>query len=121
MGVYNIGFSTDAPPIQMGATFILNASLTSSGSTSVPFNLTSYQVRAKMRLRYSSTDPVISFTATKLSSTGGQVRLSFPSSQTAAMTEGIYVYDAEVYTTGASPTVYRFLEGRALVTPEVTY
>ena len=121
MGIYHIGFSTDAPPIQMGATFTLNASLTSTSSTATAFNLTSYGVRAKMRQRYSSTSATVSFTGAIISATGGTLRLSLTSTQTAALTEGEYVYDAEVYTTAASPTVYRFLEGKALVTPEVTY
>lgn len=121
MGIYHIGYSTDAPPIKQGATFTLNCSLTSTSSTSTPFNLTSYQVRGKIRQRYNSTSATISFTAAKLSSTGGTLRLSLTSTQTAGLSEGGYVYDAEVYTTSASPTVYRFLEGKALVTPEVTY
>lgn len=121
MGVYNIGFSTNAPAIKMGATFTLNAALTSTSSTASAFVLTGYSVRGKIRQRYNSTGILVAFTASVVSSTGGQVRLSLTSTQTAALTEGSYVYDAEVYTTSASPTVYRFLEGRCLVTPEVTY
>lgn len=120
MGIYNIGYSTDAPPIKQGATFTLNASLTSTSSTATPFNLTGYAVRGKVRQRYSST-AIISFTATILSATGGTLRLALTASQTATLSEGQYVYDAEVYTTAATPTVYRFLEGKCLVTPEVTY
>lgn len=118
MGIYHIGFSTNAPPIKQGATFTLNCALTSTASTSSAFVLTGYSIRAKMRERYSATPPV-NFTASIISSTGGQVRLSLSSTETAALTEGVYVYDAEVYTTGL--TVFRFLEGKALVTPEVTY
>lgn len=118
MGIYNIGFSTDAPPIKQGATFTLNVELTSTSSTASPFVLTGYSVRGKIRSRYSS-DLIQAFTTTIISSTGGQLRLSLSSTETAALPEADYVYDAEVYTTGG--TVHRFLEGKARVTPEVTY
>lgn len=119
MGRYDPGFSTDAPPIQMGATFTLNVSLLSTASTSTPYDLTGYSIRSKMRKTYASTAVIATFTGTILSATGGQLRLSLTSTQTATLAEGYYVYDGEVYTTGG--TVYRFIEGRALVTPEVTY
>lgn len=121
MGIYNIGFSTGAPPIKQGATFTLNASLTSTASTSSPFVLTGYSVRGKIRSRYSSTSVLVSFTGVVLSATGGQTRLSLTAAQTAALAEGQYVYDTEIYTTAATPVVYRFLEGKVLVTPEATY
>lgn len=121
MGVYNLGYSTDAPPIRQGATFTLNASLTSTSSTSAAFNLTGYLVRAKMRQRYSSSTATVSFTGALLSATAGTLRVSLTAAQTAALTEGSYVYDVEVYTTAATPVVYTPLYGRALVVPEVTY
>lgn len=117
MGVLNLGYSTDTDPIKQGATFVLDVSLTSSGSTATAFNLTGYSVRGKIRAVYNSTGSV-SFTAAVLSSTGGTFRLSLTHTQTALLTGTNYVYDAEIYTTSV---VYRVVEGRAKVTPEVTY
>ena len=118
MGVLNLGYSTGADPIKQGATFVLNVSLTSSGSTASAFNLTGYSVRAKLRKQFDSTSAV-SFTAAVISAVGGTFRLTLSSTQTVSLDAGTYVYDAEIYTTGT--TVYRVVEGKALVTPEVTY
>ncbi len=122
MGAFNIGFSTDSTPIQMGATYTLNATLYNSSTSGSRYNLTGYGVRSKIRERYDSTAVVASFTAAILAATAGPVRLSLTAVQTAALTEGYYVYDAEAYSsTTSTATVLRFLEGRVQVTPEVTY
>lgn len=119
MGIYNIGYSTDAPPVQQGATYTLNFTAYTGSSTGSAFNFTGYSLRSKIRQRYNSTSVTATFTASILSSTGGTGRISLSSTQTAALAEGGYVYDLEAYTTGL--VVNRVLEGKLLVTPEVTY
>lgn len=58
----------------------------------------------------------VSFTA---SVTGtGQIFLALGATTTAAMTPGVYVYDAEILTPNG--TVYRVVQGNATVDPNVT-
>lgn len=119
MGIYHIGYSTDAPPVQQGATYTLNFTAYTGTSTGSAFNFTGYSLRSKVRQRYNSTAVTATFTCTILSSTAGTGRLTLSSTVTAALSEGGYVYDVEAYTTGL--VVSRILEGKLLVTPEVTY
>lgn len=120
MGHSDIGGSTNNPPVQQGATFTLNFTAYTSTALTTAYDFTGYTLAAKARRHYDSTAAAVSFTATILSATAGTGRLALTSTQTAALTEGYYVYDVEATnSTGAS--VLRILEGRMLVTPQVTY
>ena len=71
-----------------------------------------------MRSTHDSSTVVGTFTCTVSNASGGIITISMTSSVTAAIEEGIYVYDLEI-TSGAGIAT-RLLQGEITVNPEVT-
>ena len=88
----------------------------------VAVNLTGYTARMDVRLRHSSTDKLLALSSPSagitLGGLAGTIDLVLTAAQTAALAEGLYVYDLELVS-GAG-VVTRLLEGTVTVTPEVT-
>ena len=101
--------------LKQGATFSRILTVQESGSA---MNLTSYSAASKFRLTHDSSTVVGTFTCTISDATAGQITLAMTNSTTAAIEEGIYVYDLEI-TSGAG-TVTRLMQGTVTVNPEVT-
>lgn len=89
----------------------------------VPVNLTGYNARLQVREYYSSLDFLISLDSVSSSvqiytgGSGGSININIDPSVTSTFVPGKYVYDLEIYT---SSNVYRLIEGKFNVTPEVT-
>jgi hypothetical protein len=87
----------------------------------VVVNLTSFTARMQVRLSYSSTDIVLGLTSGSGITLGGAlgtIRLAVNAVTTAAIPASSYVYDLELV--GSTGEVTRLVEGKFLVTPEVT-
>ena len=82
-------------------------------------NLTGYSARMQMRSTHDSSSIALTFTAAIANpTTNGKINLGATATATAAVEEGIYVYDLEIESSAG--TVTRILEGTITVTPEVT-
>ena len=82
-------------------------------------NLTGYSARMQMRSPHDSSSIALTFTAAIANpATNGKINLGATATATAAVEEGIYVYDLEIESSAG--TVTRILEGTITVTPEVT-
>ena len=101
--------------LEQGATF--NRILTLKENNSA-MNLTNYTVASKMRSTHDSSTVVGTFTCTISDATAGEITMQMTNSTTAAIEEGIYVYDLEI--TNSAGTVTRLMEGNITVNPEVT-
>lgn len=101
-----------------GSTFIKQLTYAIDG---VPVNLTGYT--AKMQVRESHASPVVIVDLTTensgitLGGSLGTITLTISAAVTEALVSKEYVYDLELIS-GAN--VYRLVEGKFLVTPEVT-
>jgi hypothetical protein len=99
--------------IKQGASFSQTFALADGSGTAM--TLTGYTAASQMRLRYDATD-YVSLTCAIATSTG-QITISLTPTQTAALQPKTYVYDVEL-TSGS--TVERYIEGKIVVSPEVT-
>mgnify|MGYP000449878673 CR=1 FL=1 len=102
--------------LEQGATF--NRILTLKENNAV-MDLTGYSVASKMRSTHDSSTVVGTFTCTISDASGGKITMNMTATTTAAIEEGMYVYDIEI--TSSAGTVTRLMEGSVTVTPEVTY
>lgn len=89
----------------------------------VPVNLTGYGARLQVREFFYSPDYTLALDSSSGSAyiyTGGSagtININVPPGITEDIVPGDYVYDIEIYT---SENVYRLLEGKFIVGPEVT-
>jgi hypothetical protein len=111
--------------LDQGATFVLQVSCVYA-STGAVFPLTDFLVGGQIRKTRKASVVTKSFTCTVLDAAGGVLRASLSATDTAALVAGDtdtdakskYVYDIEIYKNDG--TVYRVIEGRLTVRPEVT-
>tara|TARA_E500000178_G_C17029989_1_gene760087 strand:+ start:22 stop:360 length:339 start_codon:yes stop_codon:yes gene_type:complete len=102
--------------LEQGATFDRQITVQENNQA---LNLTGYSVRMQMRSTHDSSTIALTFTTTVASpATEGKINLIATATDTAAIEEGIYVYDLEIESSGGSVT--RLLEGQVTVSPEVT-
>lgn len=110
-GKYNI-------KVEQGATFILDFTI-KTGST--PWNLTGYSARMQVRTSVNASTTLLSITNSNyitLGGSAGTVAISVPASMTDDLIAGRHVYDFELVSSGGQ--VWRVLEGKFTVSPEVT-
>lgn len=110
-GKYNI-------KVEQGATFLLDFTI-KTGST--PWNLTSYTARMQVRTSVNATTTLLSITNSDyitLGGSAGTVAISVPATVTDDLIAGRHVYDFELVSSGGQ--VWRVLEGKFTVSPEVT-
>ena len=101
--------------LEQGTTFSREITVQDSGSA---MNLTGYTPRMQMRPTHDSSTIALTFTASVSNASQGKIQLSATDSATAAVEEGIYVYDLEIESSSSGVT--RLMEGKVTVTPEVT-
>ena len=87
-------------------------------------DLTGYSARAQMRRTKSDPDIAATFSCSIPAPLEGQITLALPNSITEGLTPSVeigseYYYDVEIFTAG-NASVLRVLQGRALVTEQVT-
>ena len=107
-GIYNF-------TLNQGATFSRQMTVKENNS---PLNLTGYTAAMQLRSTYDSSTVALSMTAAVINATQGILSISATATATAALEEGIYVYDLEIST--AAGAVTRLLQGQVTVSPEVT-
>jgi hypothetical protein len=108
-GTYNI-------LVEQGSTFSQSVTVKEDGS---PRDLTGYNARAQMRPTRTSSTLTATFTCTISDPTTGLILMELTPATTAAIAEGRYYYDLEIYT-NADGIVTRLLQGEVTVSPEVT-
>lgn len=102
--------------IDQGSDFALQFSIKED---SIPKDITGYSARAQLRKTTKATTVSASFVCTVLDAANGIIKMELPNSVSAALEEGMYVYDLEIYTANDA-LVTRLLEGKVTLTPEVT-
>ena len=100
---------------EQGATFNLNFRVETDG---VPWNLTSYTFAMQVRRSTSSNTTLLNVTSATMTSLG-HVSVSISAATMTDVPAGRWVYDIEL-TAGPGGEVTRILEGRFIVTAEVT-
>ena len=99
---------------EQGATFNLNFTVETDGT---PWNLTGYTFAMQVRRSSSATTTLLNLTSATMTSVG-HVSATVSAATMATVPAGRWVYDIELTSAGAEVT--RILEGRFIVTPEVT-
>jgi hypothetical protein len=101
--------------LEQGSTF--NTTITLDDVYGENYNLMGYTANSQIRKSYYSTNATATFVAT-IDANTATISLSLPSSTTANITPGRYVYDTTI--TDTSRNVTRILEGVIDVSPCVT-
>jgi hypothetical protein len=88
----------------------------------VDVNLTGYSARMQVREKHTSTTASVNLTNTNggivLGGVSGTIRIVVSAAQSSELTAKEYVYDLELVSSGGIVT--RLIEGKFIVTPEVT-
>jgi len=100
-----------------GETFTYNVVL-SNDVTGAAINVSSYQVRSKLRRSYYSQNSSANLVCSVADGSNGNISISLAASNTANLKAGRYVFDVE--TEDNSNVVTRILQGYIYVTPEAT-
>lgn len=89
---------------------------------SVNVNLTGYSARMQVREKHTSTSTILSLTTANggisLGGSAGTITITISATTTAGLAAKEYVYDIELVS--SSSIVTRIIEGKFIVTPEVT-
>ena len=97
--------------LEQGSTFSRQITVQENGTA---LNLTGYTARMQMRSTHDSSTIALTYTSTIASpASNGIVNLSATASQSAAIEDGIYVYDLEIESSGG--VVTRLMEGKVRV------
>ena len=99
---------------EQGATFNLNFRVETNGT---PQNLTGYTFAMQVRRSTSATTTLLNLTTATMTSVG-HVSATVNATTMSGVPAGRWVYDIELTSSGGEVT--RILEGRFIVTPEVT-
>jgi hypothetical protein len=99
---------------EQGATFNLNFRVETDGT---PWNLTGYTFAMQVRRSTSATTTLLNLTTATMTSVGN-VSATVSAATMTGVPAGRWVYDIELTSPGNEVT--RILEGRFIVTPEVT-
>jgi|TARA_R110000744_G_scaffold89179_4_gene173514 hypothetical protein len=102
--------------LEQGASFSTDIDITDAAGARV--DLTNYTANSQLRKHFSSTNATATFTCTT-GGTNGTVTMVLNYANTAAITDGRYVYDLTLLNTSAN-TKLRAVEGIVTVTPRVT-
>ena len=102
--------------INQGATFSANVVAYVNTSSSTVLSLSGYTANAQIKKSYYHSNAAATFNVWIQDATAGIVNLVLDSANTEAMTDGKYVYDVMVTTSGVKT---RIVEGIATVTPGV--
>jgi hypothetical protein len=107
--------------IEQGATFVMNLTWTNPAGS--PVDLTGYTAKMQARWKYSDATALVTFTTADntitLGGALGTIAVSGPATITGVTKPRYGVYDLELTETSTGK-VTRLLQGRALISPEVT-
>lgn len=101
--------------IKQGSSYSISGQLI-VGSTGEPRDLTGYDIRSQMRPDYQS-ETFFDFSGSIVDPVEGTWQMELTAAETEDIPAGCYVYDVEIF---SGDTVERILEGKAVVSPEVT-
>lgn len=105
--------------IYQGATYSLTATI--KDSSSVPINLSGYNISGFLKYKYSDTSYLTSLNPTKNEPyASGVITLTIPATGTANLPIAYGFYDVEIHNTG-NGVVTKVLRGKASIFPEATY
>lgn len=104
--------------IQQGADFAQTITLKDS-VLGTPVDLTGATIRGMVRVAYTDAAPQCSFTVENTDLVNGQFTIKIPSATTTTLSFDVGVYDVEVQY--ASGIVDRVLQGKVVLSPEVTW
>lgn len=110
-GVYNI-------VAEQGSTYKLDFTISIDGT---PWDFTGYIVRMQVRADYNTSAKLIEATTSNdkiTANAAGRIQVTVSATEMSSVPAGRWVYDIEVESAGGEVT--RVLEGKFLVTPEVT-
>ena len=99
---------------EQGATFNLNFRVETDGT---PWNLTGYTFAMQVRRSTSASTTLLNITSATMNSVG-HVSATVSASTMSGLPAGRWVYDIELTSSGGEVT--RILEGRFIVSPQVT-
>jgi hypothetical protein len=99
---------------KQGATYNLNFTVETDG---VPWDLTTYTFAMQVRRSTASTTTLLNLTSATMNASG-EVSVTVLAATMNGVPAGRWVYDIEL--TSAGSQVTRILEGRFIVTPQVT-
>jgi len=102
--------------IDQGSDFSVEVAIAQDGDVVV---LGNHSVRAQLRPSPTSSTKTADFVCSITSASLGKLKMQLTNSTTAAIAAGKYYYDLELVNTSTS-VVTRLLQGKAIVTPEVT-
>ena len=102
---------------KQGATFSKTSTISNDGT---PWDLTGYSGRMQVRRSFNNSVKLLDLVSpTNITlSNVGVITITVPASVMATVPSGRWLYDLEIESSGGE--VYRLLEGRFAVTPEVT-
>jgi hypothetical protein len=104
--------------INQGATFTQQLTIKASNGANIA-NIGTAELRSQLRTSYEAVAPTASFSFTWVDHSNGIANMTMAATVTAGIPAGSnYVYDVELYFLDG--TVYRVLQGKAKVSPEVT-
>jgi len=107
--------------IEQGATFVMNLTWTNPAGS--PVNLAGYTAKMQARWKYSDATALVTFSTQDgtitLGGAAGTIAVSGPATITGVTRLRYGVYDLELTETSTGK-VTRLLQGRALISPEVT-
>lgn len=103
--------------VNQGATYTQQLTIKASDGSNID-GISTATLASQIRSSYTSSTVVASFTFTWVDHANGVVTMSLSATTTTGIPAGDYVYDTEL--TLPSGTVYRILEGKVKVRPEVT-
>jgi hypothetical protein len=104
--------------LPQGATWDLQMIWAADG---VPVDLTSYTARMMLRVAPEDASPTVALSTTNGTMSvmsNGTIALNYSAASSSAVTAATYVYDMELVTAGGN--VRRLIEGRAVVSREIT-
>ena len=104
--------------VQQGATFTQQITLKASDGSSIP-DIIDADLRGQIRTTYDAASVTASFSFNWVDHAEGIANMVIEANVTNLMSAGNYVYDVELFWT-VEGTVWRILEGKLKVTPEVT-
>ena len=109
-GIYNI-------KADQGSTFVFKFTITTNN---VPWNLTGYSARMQVRSSVQSSTTILNLVSTtNITLTSlGVITVTVDATTMASIASGSFVYDLEVQS--SSGIVTRLLQGKFIVSPEVT-
>jgi len=99
---------------EQGATFNFNFRVETDGT---PWNLSDYTFAMQVRRSTASSTTLLNVTSATMTNLG-RVSISVPATTMNTVSAGRWVYDIELTSSGGEVT--RILEGRFIVTPQVT-